>query len=749
MRRKKVELKYKKERVLFSDVLPYETPLIFSNRHFYEFLVKNKIEINGEKIVWDNNIPDDSFESMKLILGLKEKVKKEDGNCSLISKDMVTIPFVYKIAHKEESYRELSIIHPLNQLQIVEFYEKNKSLILHYCSQSNFSIRHADKVACYFYFKDRLHEQLLGKKVDSKEEYLSEYENLKSYFSYQAYSNIYKFYEDYHYQRAEKKFNKLLKLDIQSCFDSIYTHSIAWATLGGKQQVKNHLSKISNTFGDDFDKLMQRMNYNETNGILIGPEFSRIFAEIILQHIDKTVENKLIDLGKFNHIDYECFRYVDDYFIFFNNENTKKTIVEQLTFTLKEFKMSISESKKETFEKPFITDVTIAKLKIDELFSEHLKLKIGNSSGNKQIEAEVEDDTLDEEKEANSLADDYNINFKIEKLKDYLNELKHIYINANSFNARYKMIIKESNVEYKNILNYTLAIFLSKIEVLLKKFDKRFRYLCYYSNHIEDVPFELRDACINMKNQDEKHLTSFITNAIDIAFFLYSNNKRINTTLKILSILNVIILYYKNNYKIKDEKIIRFNKSYIETVFKKIQDEIDLVMQCTNFNKNTQLESFYLLLAIKEFGREYLLKQDTINKYLGITDNNIEKTKPEDCCWNALLISVLLHYYSNEIEFISGRKFLQDVIFFKIKSIDLQNRRKSSELCILTMDIMTCPFLEDDFKKQVLCLFDITLEDKQNLILNNSKRQRSWFIKWIGFNLNYEINAKVSQEVYS
>lgn len=44
-RRKKIKLQYKKERVVFSDILPYELPIIFSNRYFYRFLVKNKIAI--------------------------------------------------------------------------------------------------------------------------------------------------------------------------------------------------------------------------------------------------------------------------------------------------------------------------------------------------------------------------------------------------------------------------------------------------------------------------------------------------------------------------------------------------------------------------------------------------------------------------------------------------------------------------------------------------------------------------------
>ena len=69
---------------------------------------------------------------------------------------------------------------------------------------------------------------------------------------------------------------------------------------------------------------MQQINYNETNGIIIGPEFSRIFAELILQSVDRIVEQKLVSKHNLKHkVDYEIFRYVDDYFIFFNEDSTK------------------------------------------------------------------------------------------------------------------------------------------------------------------------------------------------------------------------------------------------------------------------------------------------------------------------------------------------------------------------------------------------------------------------------------------
>ncbi|WP_286861653.1 antiviral reverse transcriptase Drt3b [Proteiniphilum sp. UBA5510] len=738
MKRKKIELKYKKERVIFSDVLPYETPLIFSNRHFYRFLVKYKIKTEDNKLYWDTRMPDGAFESLKLLFGIS--ANKTDGSVS-IDRQKIKAPFSYRIAHKQGKFRELTIIHPLNQLQMVEFYEKYKYLILHHCNQSNFSIRRPDKVACYFYYKDRLHEQLLGKKVDSKEEYMNEYENLKSYFSYQKYSNIYKFYEDYRYQRAEKKFNKLVKFDIQDCFNSIYTHSIVWATLGGIAQGKNawHNNQIKDTFGNEFDDLMQKMNFGETNGIVIGPEFSRIFAEIILQRVDKDVENRMISKGKYLNKDYECYRYVDDYFLFYDDEEIKDQILEQFSLHLREYKLTISDSKTKLFEKPFVTDITIAKQKIDYLFAENLKIKIQDEIVSENSDEEEKDIVDTNEKDEN--------NFKIEKLREFLSEKRSLYINPNVFNAKYKVIIKESGAEYKSVINYSLAKVCSRLETLLKKFDSRFKYLSYFTKHPEKLSDDEREKCIKLRKQDEKNLTSFMVNVLDVVFFLYSNNKRINTTLKVLSILNVIILYFKNNYHLKKEKVIRFDNSNIEIVFKKIQDEINLVMQTTPFNQSTQLEAFYLLLALKEMGDEYAISDDIINKYLCVEKDS--RQAKEHTFWNMLLISVLLYYYSDNTEYTDSLDFLKDVIFEKIKGIDKQQRKISAELTLLKMDILACPHLNDDYKKEVLILFGVTDNLKQEEIIKYAIKQKSWFIKWKGFNLNYEINAKVSQEVYS
>lgn len=47
--KKKYVSNNKKQRVILSDILPYEIPVIFSNRYFYRFLVKIKLALKKKE----------------------------------------------------------------------------------------------------------------------------------------------------------------------------------------------------------------------------------------------------------------------------------------------------------------------------------------------------------------------------------------------------------------------------------------------------------------------------------------------------------------------------------------------------------------------------------------------------------------------------------------------------------------------------------------------------------------------------
>lgn len=723
-KRKKIKLSYSKERVLFSDVLPYECPIIFSNRYLYRFLAKylwigeeQKIDNIAWNVLkqskrWDQK---DANAFAALLFGCYEKGKRI-GPLQHKLNDLF-YPYQFNIAHKTNKNRTLSIIHPYNQWQVVEFYEQYKYSILYLCNQSSYSIRKPHKIAQYFYYRDRLHRKLSGHESDKVELFFNEYENLKTYFSYEKYANIYKFYEDYRYQRAEKKFKYLVKFDLQSCFDSIYTHTISWATAGGADKVKVLPGYHGSWVGDAFDNLMQSVNARETNGIVIGPEFSRIFAEIILQYIDQKVEQELLEKNLRQKSTYECYRYIDDYFLFYNDEKDKNLFMESLTKRLKEFKLQISPSKTEEFERPFITKVTIAKQRIENLLSNIFSIPLWEEiESNSSTEKDTEDKDLDKDREV-------------------LEKKFNIYLPANDVNTQIKVIVKECGIEYRDIANYLLEkisqrldTFLNRYEIGFKKYE---RLMSKEETNKDDVETHAQRA--------QRKLTSYLVSLIDVTFFVFNSNRQINTTLKLQKIMNSIIIYAKRHGDFKVNHAVRFQTISKDIIFKKIQDEIALVLTTTDSHRSTLHESLYLLILAKELGYAYLLAPEVIKSF-------IEKSELQ---YNLFACLILLYYYANHKCYDSQKALLKEEILKKYRLVTESERKRNSELTILTADMMTCPFVNDAYKQNLLTLMGITEMRDQQMIMSFAKKQKYIFTRWTMFNLNKELQAKISQEVYS
>lgn len=738
MKRRKIRLKYKKERVLFSDVLPYELPVIFSNRYFYRFLVSNGIALEGNILKWKSGISKDALAVLYFIfspyLPPDIDLSAINNNSIIIYKDnkkppQISIPFLYKIRHKPNKLRRLALIHPVNQIEVISFYEKYKSLMLYSCSRNRYSLRHPESVASYFYYKDRLHHKLLGKKKDNVELFFNEYENLKTYFCYKEYSNIYRFYEDYRYQNAEKRFAYLHKFDIQSCFDSIYTHSIAWALCGGKNEYKKHFSKRGVSFGDEWDNLMQRMNYNETNGIVIGPEFSRIFAEVILQYIDSRVEQTLKSAGFFWKKDYECYRYVDDIFFYYNNEEVKDLALREYETLFYEFKLSISREKSENFTRPFITPISIAKVKIDNLLNKWMIVHPSSSS--------VQLDGVNEEGEKDkTLNEDLgDLLIKEEKIIEALNDKDYIFINSKDFNREFKSIMIECKVESKDIMNYTLAVIASLTERLFKKFDMKFYVLCRAID--QDIK---KEACKKKKNTQERMLLNYIIGLLDVIFFLYSSCKRVNTTLKMMTILNDIIIYVGSNYTLNGETIKRFSSEMRDEVYRKIQNEIELVFKVTQFDVDAQIETLYFLIILRSIPHQYSISPQVLRRYFS-EDFDFSKL-------NAIAIIILLYFCRNINIFEDEKRRLLKGINKKFENSDLSKLGIDAELMILALDLLACPFITNNDRKN-LCV-KMGIDSKiQSRIERYFRRHKYMFTKWSEVDLTKELGAKVSQEVYT
>ena len=721
-KRKKIKLSYSKERVLFSDVLPYECPIIFSNRYLYRFFAKylwvgEEQKVNSIKcnvLTQSKRLKEkDANAFAALLLGCYKKDQKAGPLQHRLN--ALFYPYHFNIAHKPNKKRTLSIIHPYNQWQIVDFYEQYKYSILYFCNQSKYSLRKPHKIAQYFYYRDRLHKKLLGHKSDKVELFFNEYENLKTYFSYEEYSNIYKFYEDYRYQRAEKKFKHLVKFDLQSCFDSIYTHTISWATSGGADKVKVLPGYQGSWVGDAFDNLMQSVNARETNGIVIGPEFSRIFAEIILQYIDRKVEQELLEEKLYQKSNYECYRYVDDYFLFYNEEKDKNLFMESLTKWLKEFKLQLSPSKTEEFERPFITKVTIAKQRFDDLFNDIFSTPLWE-----EVESKWNNETEDEDWDED---------------KDILEKKFNLYLPANKVNAQIKAIVRECGIEYRDIANYLLEKMSQRLDTFLNRYEMGFKK---YERLMSKKDIDKEDVEIHAQRVQRK-LTIYLISLIDVAFFIFNSNRQVNTTLKLQKIMNTLVIYAKRHGNFKTNPEVRFQTISKDIIFKKIQDEIALVLNTTDSHRNTLHESLYLLILAKELGSAYLFSPEIIQSF-------IEKSELQ---YNLFACIILMYYYANHHYYASLKKLLKEEIRKKYRLVAESERKRNSELTILTADMMTCPFVDDAYKQSLLRLMGITETEDQRMILRFAKKQKYIFTRWTMFDLNKELQAKISQEVYS
>jgi hypothetical protein len=691
MAKRRVALTHRKQRSVLTDMLPFEVPPTFSNHGFYSFLKRNGIEFEDGRLRWIARTPD-LDKAICLLFGIKASTdvksdavtewgkKKTRNSVPINACRMDTNPFNFRVAHKLDG-RTLSVVHPRNQVEVASFYANHSSLIIYYTSMSEFSIRRPVSVSRYVFFKDKMHEQVLDRKADGIEEDGREYEQLGSYFVYKKYRNIHRFFESYKYHRCEKKYNAMVQIDVSKCFDSIYTHSLPWAVLG-KAQVKFDLEESKGTFAGRFDALMQGMNHKETNGIVIGPEFSRIFAEVILQSVDAELLDRLNRAQIFHKTDYEIFRYVDDFFVFYNDPSTQLKIFEVLQDTLKSKKLSINTAKIRHYQKPIITEITVAKERISSLL-------------NLEIDPNIEED--------------------ISKTEDIEpSKTLKCQINSNRLIVKYKTAIKESDVEYGDLLNYTFAIVENKIDKLLATYLK-----CSHSD------------------RNERRLLYSLLAIMEFAFFAYSASPKVNHTIRICRMISTSIDFLQLNktpYELK------------HLLFKYVHDNILQQFEKKTMNVHREVEDLYLLISLSQTGKEYWIPESSLARHFLISENKqtSEFERPDLDFMNHFSITALLTYMKKKVRYKKLRSFIETHAISKLDYMKVHCPHDAESLMLL-LDLVVCPYVRDTVKESAAAVFGL---DKNGLTSLQSVNDR-WFTAWGDeFNIGKELDAKRSREVY-
>lgn len=514
-------------RVLITETLPYETPIIFSNDGLHRNIRSN-----------DKN---EIFESIKRSLILQPNLN-------------TTIPYKYKVKKTSTELRTLSIIHPSSQIKFTDFYKEYAKLICHYCSLSNFSIRAPYKVASTVFYKNTWENTNKYKRGGVTTEITDKISrHSSSFFVYSGHDRLYKFYNSDDFLNLEKDYSFFLTLDVSKCFDSIYTHSIAWATKS-KPIAKKNLS-ISTTFGSIFDTLMQRVNHNETNGILIGPEVSRIFAEIILQRIDLNVELRLAEHEKNlkNNSDYTIRRYVDDIFIFTRSELNANLIAEIYTEELNNYNLHVNKNKVTLYTRPFFSTKS-------KVISE-TNLAI-NDYCEKFLTPEHSNERLIPEKI-----------FRPKKL-------------IKSFIDCIKSICSNNSVNYDAVSSYIISAFTNRIKKI-----------------------------INIETQDSIESPQLYCDAIlnitEVMFFFYTAAPSVSSSYK-LSTSIILTTRFTQSF------LSDYRNTLHQRIFELTSQLLlgDLILYKSSTKNFVYLEALNIVLASTELGNDYLLPANVLDELL-------------------------------------------------------------------------------------------------------------------------------------
>lgn len=317
--------------IVLTDASPMELPCVFSLKHFYDFLNDNKYFKK-----WGKSVQKDGITYFR-----GNKVHK-----TVINSSWHAMPLKFHVSKKNDKLRELSVLNPLSLMEIYLFLNMYEKLLIEYSSGDSYSIRKR-KANDNFKFKG-IENKLL--KYNQKEKELLALEKTGNYFAIGPYKKITDFYKSDEWFRLNSLYSYYGKLDYSQCFHTIYTHSFSWLvtrnSVDGKKYSRNQF------FLNDCDTLMQNINASITNGIVVGPEFSRMMADIIMQYIDQQVKDKLLSIGIVEDVDYHISRFIDDIFIFANHQELVDTIIGLFAEEAERFHLRINSDKLEKGDLP-------------------------------------------------------------------------------------------------------------------------------------------------------------------------------------------------------------------------------------------------------------------------------------------------------------------------------------------------------------------------------------------------------------
>ena len=136
------------------------------------------------------------------------------------------------------------------------------------------------------------------------------------------------------------EYNHILYSDISRFYGTIYTHAFPWALHEKEWSKANmHSAKFKGSLGNRLDIAVRKGQDNQTLGIPIGPDTSRILSELIAISVEREYEK--LSGGNLDGV----FRYVDDWFVGFDNATESDVAISFLSQACSKYELELNMEK--------------------------------------------------------------------------------------------------------------------------------------------------------------------------------------------------------------------------------------------------------------------------------------------------------------------------------------------------------------------------------------------------------------------
>ena len=505
---------------LLTDTMPVELSELFTYTYFYEYLHKNRKYLDG------------------ILQDIKEKEVNVFKGVVPFSGGWLSSPLTYNIVKPDgKSYREMSVPQPMGALNMYFFIHLYQRDILNLLENPVFSVRYHSRNNDLVY-KNKSKRALIDYQYSRKRN-KKVIEQTGRFFDIRPFIEAKEVGESEKWRNANVNFKLFCKLDFKRCFPSVYTHSFKWIIT--RDIVDSKSFKNPSLFAV-IDRILQNINGSSSNGVLVGPEFSRMIVEVLLQQIDKDVAASLLSKGLKQGVHYEIMRFVDDFFVFTNDEDTRDLIEKMVEHSARQYLLEINQLKIETQRTPYFKGTW---LDDTELYKDRLKQYIRTNKEIKKTEGEKHQITctvsdiqrlkghyerlLSNNKENVSTITSYMMSVILNSMsdktsKDYTFFKKDISAKTIAAFLEYIFYIYSHSISFKNtqkliaILNYcheeiNLQGF-EPLQSIIHKYEKLLRGKASYSDYINLVTAS-GELDVHFSLEMEQHIFEDIKKADD------------------------------------------------------------------------------------------------------------------------------------------------------------------------------------------------------------------------------------------